>query len=136
MQVANDAASPANELPSREARPGRRVNQGGELREDCAKGALSVVLLAESAAFVAHKASASRRPWCAATAAPSARPGTRRLAHALGGNGCRLLAACLVQKALYVIGPTDNLRRRLRLRAAERKAAPSERRRPCCAAGP
>ena len=47
MQVANDAAS-ANELPSREARPGRRVNnsaaagklQGGELREDCVEGAL------------------------------------------------------------------------------------------------
>ena len=42
MQVANDVAS-ANELPSREARPGRRVNnsaaarklQGGKLREDC-----------------------------------------------------------------------------------------------------
>ena len=38
----------ANELPSREARPGRRVNnsaaagklQGGELRKDCVKGAL------------------------------------------------------------------------------------------------
>ena len=46
MQVANDAAS-AKELPSREARPGRRVNnstagklQGGELREDCVEGAL------------------------------------------------------------------------------------------------
>ena len=46
MQVANDVAS-ANELPSREARPGRRVNnsasgklQGGELREDCVEGAL------------------------------------------------------------------------------------------------
>ena len=46
MQVANDDAS-ANELPSREARPGRRVNnsaagklQGGELREDCVEGAL------------------------------------------------------------------------------------------------
>ena len=43
MQVANDVAS-ANELPSRE---GRRVNnsasgklQGGEVREDCAEGAL------------------------------------------------------------------------------------------------
>ena len=47
MQVANDVAS-ANELPSSEARPGRRVNnsaaagklQGGELREDCVEGAL------------------------------------------------------------------------------------------------
>ena len=47
MQVANDVAS-ANELPSSEARPGRRVDnpaaagklQGGELREDCVKGAL------------------------------------------------------------------------------------------------
>ena len=46
MQVANDAAS-AKELPSREARPGRRVSnsaagklQGGELREDCVEGAL------------------------------------------------------------------------------------------------
>ena len=46
MQVANDVAS-ANELPSCEARPGRRVNnsasgklQGGELREDCVEGAL------------------------------------------------------------------------------------------------
>ena len=47
MQVANDVTS-ANELPSREARPGRRVNnsaaagklQGGELREDCVEGAL------------------------------------------------------------------------------------------------
>ena len=47
MQVANDVAS-ANELPSSEARPGRRVSnsaaagklQGGELREDCVEGAL------------------------------------------------------------------------------------------------
>ena len=46
MQVANDVAS-ANELPSREARPGRRVSnsaagklQGGELRKDCVEGAL------------------------------------------------------------------------------------------------
>ena len=46
MQVANDVAS-AKELPSCEARPGRRVNnsasgklQGGELREDCVEGAL------------------------------------------------------------------------------------------------
>ena len=46
MQVANDVAS-LNELPSCEARPGRRVNnsasgklQGGELREDCVEGAL------------------------------------------------------------------------------------------------
>ena len=46
VQVANDVAS-AKELPSREARPGRRVNnsaagklQGGELREDCVEGAL------------------------------------------------------------------------------------------------
>ena len=47
MQVANDVAS-AKELPSCEARPGRRVNnsaagklQGGELREDCVEGALA-----------------------------------------------------------------------------------------------
>ena len=46
VQVANDVAS-AKELPSCEARPGRRVNnsaagklQGGELREDCVEGAL------------------------------------------------------------------------------------------------
>ena len=46
MQAANDVAS-ANELPSREARPGRRVSnsaagklQGGKLREDCVEGAL------------------------------------------------------------------------------------------------
>ena len=44
MQVANDVTS-ANKLPSREARPGRRVNnsaaaEGGELREDCVEGAL------------------------------------------------------------------------------------------------
>ena len=92
MQVANDAAS-AKELPSCEARPGRRVNnsaagklQGGELREDCVErsGALS---LAESAAFVAYEASAvsaleawsavmpaSRLASCAATKASVARP--------------------------------------------------------------
>ena len=46
VQVANDAAS-TKELPSCEARPGRRVNnsaagklQGGKLREDCVEGAL------------------------------------------------------------------------------------------------
>ena len=46
MQVANDAAS-AKELPSCEARPGRRVNnsaagklQDGKLRKDCVEGAL------------------------------------------------------------------------------------------------
>ena len=45
-RLPNDVAS-AKELPSREARPGRRVNnsaagklQGGELREDCVEGAL------------------------------------------------------------------------------------------------
>ena len=60
VQVANDAAS-AKELPSCEARPGRRVNnsaagklQGGELREDCVEGALE---RGESAAFVAYEAS-------------------------------------------------------------------------------
>ena len=49
VQVANDAAS-AKELPSCEARPGRRVNnsaagklQGGELREDCVEGALELL---------------------------------------------------------------------------------------------
>ena len=48
MQVANDVAS-ANELPSREPRPGRRVNnspaagklQGGKVREDCVEGHLA-----------------------------------------------------------------------------------------------
>ena len=70
MQVANDVAS-VNELPSCEARPGRRVNnsasgklQGGELRKDC----WSVVLLAESAAFVAYEASSdvsALPPWSA-----------------------------------------------------------------------
>ena len=74
MQVANDVAS-AKELPSCEARPGRRVNnsaagklQGGELREDCVEGALSVVSLAESAAFVAYEASSvasALAPWSA-----------------------------------------------------------------------
>ena len=51
MQVANDVAS-ANELPSCEARPGRRVNnsaaagklQGGKLRKDCVRALWSVVL--------------------------------------------------------------------------------------------
>ena len=60
MQVANDVTS-ANELPSREARPGRRVNnsaaagklQGGELREDCVEGALVWRM----------RPAASRRPW-------------------------------------------------------------------------
>ena len=90
MQVANDVAS-AKELPSCEARPGRRVNnsasgklQGGELREDCVKGALE----RESAAFVAYEASSatsaleawsaempvSRLASCAATKASVARP--------------------------------------------------------------
>ena len=90
MQVANDVAS-AKELPSREARPGRRVNnsaagklQGGELREDCVEGALERVSLAESAAFVAYEASSAVSalpPWsavmlasCAATKASVARP--------------------------------------------------------------
>ena len=59
MQVANDVAS-AKELPSCEARPGRRVNnsaagklQGGELREDCVEGALERSLLASSEASAA-----------------------------------------------------------------------------------
>ena len=86
MQVANDVAS-ANELPSREPCPGRRVNnsasgklQGGEVRK----------ALAESAAFVAYEASsvasalapwsaemlASRLASCAATKASVARPST------------------------------------------------------------
>ena len=88
MQVANDV------LPSREARPGRRVNnsaaagklQGGELREDCVEGAL------ERGAFVAYEASsvasalapwsavmlASRLASCAATKASVARPSRGR----------------------------------------------------------
>ena len=82
MQVANDAAS-AKELPSCEARPGRRVNNSaaGKLQG----GAVS---LAESAAFVAYEASsvasalapwsavmlASRLASCAATKASVARP--------------------------------------------------------------
>ena len=48
MQVPNDVAS-AKELPSCEARPGRRVNnsasgklQGGELREDCVERCVSL----------------------------------------------------------------------------------------------
>ena len=89
MQVANDVAS-ANELPSREARPGRRVSnsaagklQGGALRAPCSAGSL-----AESAAFVSYEASsvasalapwsaemlASRPASCAATKALVARP--------------------------------------------------------------
>ena len=95
MQVANGVAS-ANKIPSREARPGRRVNnsaaagklQGGKLREDCVEGALERGLLAESAAFVAYEASSavsaleawsaempvSRLASCAATKASVARP--------------------------------------------------------------
>ena len=93
MQVANDVTS-TNELPSREARPGRRVNnsaagklQGGELARIASRALWSVVSLAESAAFVAHEASsvasalapwsavmlASRLASCAATKASLAR---------------------------------------------------------------
>ena len=67
MQVANDVTS-ANELPSREARPGRRVNnsaaagklQGGELREDCVEGALERGLAGRERGV---RPAASRRPW-------------------------------------------------------------------------
>ena len=57
MQVANDVTS-ANELPSREARPGRSAAgklQGGELREDCVEGALERGLAGRDAAFVAYE---------------------------------------------------------------------------------
>ena len=88
MQVANDVAS-AKELPSREARPGRRVNNSAASSARIASRALwSAVSLAESAAFVAYEASsaasaleawsavmlASRLASCAATKALVARP--------------------------------------------------------------
>ena len=86
MQVANDVTS-ANELPSREARPGRRVNNSSPARI-ASRALWSVVSLAESAAFVAYEASsvasalapwsavmlASRLASCAATKASVARP--------------------------------------------------------------
>ena len=55
MQVANDVAS-AKELPSREARPGRRVNKSAAASSAriASRALWSVVSLAESAAFVAH----------------------------------------------------------------------------------
>ena len=63
MQVANNVAS-ANEAPSREARPGRRVNNSAAGKLQAASSARiasralwSVVSLAESAAFVAYEAS-------------------------------------------------------------------------------
>ena len=63
MQVANDAAS-AKELPSCEARPGRRVSnsaagklQGGKLREDCVEGALERGLAGGERGVVAYEAS-------------------------------------------------------------------------------
>ena len=94
MQVANDVTS-AKELPSREARPGRRVST--PLPESCraassariaSRALWSVVSLAESAAFVAYEASSAASalaPWsavmlasrlasCAATKASVARP--------------------------------------------------------------
>ena len=77
MQVANDVAS-ANELPSREARPGRRVNnsaaagklQGGELREDCVgrSGAWSRWPRAQRSWRM--RPAASRRATAAAVTAP------------------------------------------------------------------
>ena len=90
MQVANDAAS-AKELPSCEARPGRRVNnsaagklQGGELREDCVEGALERGLAGGERGEASSVASAlapwsavmlaSRLASCAATKASVARP--------------------------------------------------------------
>ena len=68
MQVANDVTS-ANELPSCEARPGRRVNnsaaagklQGGELREDGRSGAWSCWPRARRSWRM--RPAASRRPW-------------------------------------------------------------------------
>ena len=68
LKVANDVAS-ANELPSREARPGRRVNnsaaarklQGGELREDCVEDALERGLAGRERSWRMRPA-ASRRP--------------------------------------------------------------------------
>ena len=74
MQVANDVAS-AKELPSCEARPGRRVNNSAA--ESCraassariaSRALWSVVSLAESAAFVAYEASSAVSalpPWSA-----------------------------------------------------------------------
>ena len=60
MQVANDVAS-AKELPSCEARPGRRVNnsaagklQGGELREDCVMPASRLASCAATKGSVAR----------------------------------------------------------------------------------
>ena len=79
MQVANDVTS-TNELPSREARPGRRVTTP-PLPESCraassariaSRALWSVVLLAESAAFVAYEASSVASG--AATKASAARP--------------------------------------------------------------
>ena len=68
MQVANDVAS-ANELPSREARPGRRVNNSPAGRRGPrglrTRALWSVVSLAESAEFVAYEASAALAPWSA-----------------------------------------------------------------------
>ena len=76
MQVANDAAS-AKELPSCEARPGRRVNnsaagklQGGKLREDCVEASSVASALAPWSAVML----ASRLASCAATKASVARP--------------------------------------------------------------
>ena len=68
LQVANDVTS-ANELPSREARPGRRVNnsaaagklQGGKLREDCVEGALERGLAGRERGV--RRPAAPRRPW-------------------------------------------------------------------------
>ena len=70
MQVANDVTS-TNELPTREARPGRRVNnsaaagklQGGELREDCVEGALERGLAGRERGSWRMRPAASRRPW-------------------------------------------------------------------------
>ena len=70
MQVANDAAS-AKELPSCEARPGRRVPESCRARI-ASRALWSALLLAESAAFVAYEASSvasALAPWSAATLA-------------------------------------------------------------------
>ena len=90
MQVANDAAS-AKELPSCEARPGRRVNnsaagklQGGELREYCVEGALERGLAGgeRSALLSSFEASSavtlSSRDWMAAALLPAAAVFTAR----------------------------------------------------------
>ena len=73
MQVANDVTS-TNDLPSREARPGRRVNNP-PLSESCraassariaSRALWSVVSLAESVAYEASSVALALAPWSAA----------------------------------------------------------------------